>query len=271
MKTAFELFSEEYGEDKLRWEICNYTPILEQFGEILIRVDEQDYQGDSFLIYKKDGAYGYLCFGWGSCSGCDRLQGCSTIHEVQELMDSLYNDILWFNSLGELKDYFAQKDWTLEYSWHLKEFKDFLFQVEKLEDKVNMCAGEVCGDNRFEVIAKAKQHLLDSTNIHTSEDEMKALDSFLFRCWQMGWLKQYDDTATDWKKVEDDGYPRLIEGFAVSEFVLVSWKIKVFDIDNVRGVSVAQYDYNKKQWLNRDDRIVVGVTHWMPITQPKEE
>lgn len=45
-----------------------------------------------------------------------------------------------------------------------------------------MCVGEVCGDNRFEVIAKAKQHLLDSTNIHTSEGEMKELDSFLFRC-----------------------------------------------------------------------------------------
>ena len=57
--------------------------------------------------------------------------------------------------------------------------------------------GGICGDNRFEVIAKAKQHLLDSTNIHTSEGEMKELDSFLFRCWQMGWLKQYDETATE--------------------------------------------------------------------------
>ena len=132
MKTAFELFSQEYGETKLEGCICDYTPILEQFGEILIRVDESDYQGDSFLIYKKGDAYGYLCFGWGSCSGCDALQACRTIHEVQELMDSLCNDILWFNSLEELKDYFAQKDWTLEYSWHLADFKDFLRQVEKL-------------------------------------------------------------------------------------------------------------------------------------------
>lgn len=53
--------------------------------------------------------------------------------------------------------------------------------------------GEVCCDNRFEVIAKAKEDLLNSTNIHTSEEEMKALDSFLFRCWQMGWLTKYDE------------------------------------------------------------------------------
>ena len=51
---------------------------------------------------------------------------------------------------------------------------------------------EICGDNRFEIIAKAKAHLLDATNIDTSEDEMKVLDSFLFRCWQMGWLDRYD-------------------------------------------------------------------------------
>lgn len=134
-----------------------------------------------------------------------------------------------------------------------------------------MCVGEVCGDNRFEVIAKAKQHLLDSTNIHTSEGEMKELDSFLFRCWQMGWLKQYDETATDWKKIKRDGYPRPIEGYTVSEFVLVSWGIEIFDVDNVRCASVAQYDYIKRQWLNRDNKIVAGVTHWMSIVLPKED
>ena len=55
-----------------------------------------------------------------------------------------------------------------------------------------MTMNEICGDNRFEIIAKAKAHLLDATNIDTSEDEMKVLDSFLFRCWQMGWLDRYD-------------------------------------------------------------------------------
>ena len=52
--------------------------------------------------------------------------------------------------------------------------------------------GDVCGDNRFEIIKKAKKELLGSTNIDTSKDEMKVIDNFLFRCWQMGWLERYD-------------------------------------------------------------------------------
>ena len=51
---------------------------------------------------------------------------------------------------------------------------------------------DICGDNRFKVIAEAKKDLLESTNIEMAPDEMAVLDSFLLRCWQMGWLKQYE-------------------------------------------------------------------------------
>lgn len=53
---------------------------------------------------------------------------------------------------------------------------------------------EMCGDNRFEVIQRAKEHLIEATNIESSPDEMKVLDSFLFRAWQMEWLRKYDPT-----------------------------------------------------------------------------
>lgn len=52
---------------------------------------------------------------------------------------------------------------------------------------------DACTDNRFEIIAKAKQALLDSTNIESSPDEMACLNDFLFRCWQMGWLDKYEE------------------------------------------------------------------------------
>ena len=55
------------------------------------------------------------------------------------------------------------------------------------------------GDGRFEIIAKAKEDLIRSTNIETSEDEMKVLDSFLFRCWQMGWLNGYEEKDIEFK------------------------------------------------------------------------
>lgn len=51
---------------------------------------------------------------------------------------------------------------------------------------------EMAGDNRFEIIKRAKDDLLKSTNIEMAPDEMACLNDFLFRCWQMGWLKQYE-------------------------------------------------------------------------------
>lgn len=50
--------------------------------------------------------------------------------------------------------------------------------------------GDVCGDNRFKIIEAAKERLLRCTNIETSPEEMKCLDSFLFRCWQMRWIDE---------------------------------------------------------------------------------
>jgi len=47
---------------------------------------------------------------------------------------------------------------------------------------------EQCGDNRFELIKKYKNKLIESTNIETSSEEMLVLDDILFRMWQMGWL-----------------------------------------------------------------------------------
>lgn len=66
--------------------------------------------------------------------------------------------------------------------------------------RASICAG----DNRFETINRAKQHLLEATNIDTSPDEMKALDTFLFRCWQMGWLEKYNYREPEGKPLSLD-------------------------------------------------------------------
>lgn len=125
MKTAREIYKEdEYWYD--------YQPMLEEFGNIILQCDEDNYQGDSYLVYEQNGKYGYLTFGWGSCSGCDALQACLTIDEVQELIDTLYHKIKWFDSLNELKDYFKTKNWTLCYEWSIAEFREFLKRVNDL-------------------------------------------------------------------------------------------------------------------------------------------
>lgn len=51
---------------------------------------------------------------------------------------------------------------------------------------------EQCGDNRFELIKKYKDKLIESTNIETSPEEMLVLDDILFRMWQMGWLDKLE-------------------------------------------------------------------------------
>jgi hypothetical protein len=52
---------------------------------------------------------------------------------------------------------------------------------------------ETCTDNRFEVIEKYKQELIEATNIEQSPKEMEVLDNLLFRFWQMGWLERKEE------------------------------------------------------------------------------
>lgn len=108
---------------------CDYQPIINALGNILIQVDDNDYQGDSRVLLKNGGQYGLLIFGWGSCSGCDALQSCTNMSQVQDVIDSMVNNVRWFLSLDDLKKYVAAKDWELEYSYHCDETKAFITKV----------------------------------------------------------------------------------------------------------------------------------------------
>lgn len=61
---------------------------------------------------------------------------------------------------------------------------------------------ENCGDNRLEIIRRAKEDLIRSTNIEGSPDEMTVLDNILFRAWQMGWLDKYEPDYKERMKKE---------------------------------------------------------------------
>ena len=49
-------------------------------------------------------------------------------------------------------------------------------------------SGEICTDNRFEIVTAYKKKLIEGTNIQASPEEMAVIDNILFRFWQMGWL-----------------------------------------------------------------------------------
>lgn len=64
-------------------------------------------------------------------------------------------------------------------------------EKEKEEAQENT-SGEVCTDGRFELIEKYKNQLFEGTNIEECKEDMKAIDSILFRFWQMGWLDELE-------------------------------------------------------------------------------
>lgn len=71
----------------------------------------------------------------------------------------------------------------------------------------------ICGDNRLEIIQKAKEDLIKSTNIESRPEEIAVLDNILFRAWQMGWLDKYEPDYKERMKKEywqlKDRYDKL--------------------------------------------------------------
>lgn len=140
MKTARELYpldEDETEEDYYKYFcVSDYQPMLEEFGPIVVQVDDDDYQGDTYILYRyNDGRFAYLNFGWGSCSGCDALQGCENIDEVQELMDGLKSSIITFEDAEATKKYFMEHDWGGDYTWRSDKHNEFIGKVlEYLEE-----------------------------------------------------------------------------------------------------------------------------------------
>ena len=133
MGRARELYGKELDDS---WFVCwSYQPMIDSFGEVLVQVDDNDYQGDTRVVYYKDGQYGFLNFGWGSCSGCDALQACDNEEDVDKLIDSLEQDVKWFDSLQELKAYITDSQRKYSYYSHEAEWADFVVKVLALNDE----------------------------------------------------------------------------------------------------------------------------------------
>lgn len=114
------------------WGAYSYQPMIHSLGyKILLQIDDHDYQGDSRLLFQNGDQYGYLIFGWGSCSGCDALQGAQSYLELEHLRLYLYENIQW-DTKENLFQYIKNKDWELEWSWHSAETQKFINEALKL-------------------------------------------------------------------------------------------------------------------------------------------
>ena len=99
--------------------------------------------------------------------------------------------------------------------------------------------GEVCTDNRFEIIAAYKKKLIESTNIQSCPEEMAVIDDILFRFWQMDWL------------------PPIPHGDLIDASKLVELCDIMADKSNSTGVSISHQ--------------FKTAVEWSPIVIPAEE
>ena len=118
--------------------IYDYQPMIDAFGKVAIQVEDHDYLGDTRVLYDNDGRIGHLIFGWGSCSGCDALQGCNTVEDVQELCNDLENSIRWFDTKEEAIEWFENHDWEGDWTYRDDNTKDYIRKVlEYLKGKAS--------------------------------------------------------------------------------------------------------------------------------------
>lgn len=94
---------------------------------------------------------------------------------------------------------------------------------------------DICGDNRFKIIASAKQRLIEATNIESRPEEMAVIDSILFRMWQMGWLPGCErDERTCHAVIVDSGAAAICSACGTiiekpeTRFVLTLWNHSKF-------------------------------------------
>lgn len=106
----------------------SYDDLVETHGTILIETHAGDYQGDSFYLVSNENLYGIIIFGWGSCSGCDALEACSSYEELEELRLSLTP--IW-RTKDEIIEYITNHDWEGDYCWHIEELQEFLTKVKE--------------------------------------------------------------------------------------------------------------------------------------------
>lgn len=111
----------------------DYDKIIDSFGvEVLVRIDDGEYSGDTFLLVRdssENGRIGIIFFGWGSCSGCDALLMCNQDPDphlsVERLRDEIWTNARWRKDTKSMLEYVTTKDWGLEVSSHTNGWERF--------------------------------------------------------------------------------------------------------------------------------------------------
>ena len=122
------------GEDD--YSFPSYQRLVESYGyEVLDSISLGSYQGDIVMVVgNMAGQYGLLVTGYGSCSGCDALEGCGNrVDELEELRERLCASVI-FHSPAEMIETLEHRDWGGQYyssEYDEPEFKEWLSKVKE--------------------------------------------------------------------------------------------------------------------------------------------
>lgn len=127
--SAFPALVAKQDPDRYGGDWPSYESMVTSFGFTeLANVRIGSYQGDTSYLLRDGARYGYLTFGWGSCSGCDSLEACGTVADVRALWTSLRDSIRWFDSAAEAAEFFRTHDWASDYN-HGRELDAFVAEA----------------------------------------------------------------------------------------------------------------------------------------------
>jgi hypothetical protein len=117
------------------YELTTYTPIINYFGKVIISHSDDDWSGDTIAIIQhptSQDMIGYLQFGWGSCSGCDRLKACENYNDLAKLIENMENSIIWKHNESDMVDWINNRDWEAQFIWSNESLKNFLINACEL-------------------------------------------------------------------------------------------------------------------------------------------
>lgn len=113
-------------------EYYSYGKMVEEWGyKKLLMKDIGSYEGDWLVLVQDGGMFGFVSFGYGSCSGCDELESISyaadkekAAKEYREFREGLRTKIIW-KSKQNMIDWLKDRD--------VQETKFYWYESEAVE------------------------------------------------------------------------------------------------------------------------------------------
>ena len=109
--------------------LCEYENIVAEFGETIIYKIHENYSGDMWFLLNINGKFAYLNLSYGSCSGCDALQGCNSLKDLNYLIIEIYNSMVKFDSSAEALEFFESESRECDAAWYYDENKQFVSEA----------------------------------------------------------------------------------------------------------------------------------------------